>query len=465
MATINIRDKDGKFVSIPVLGGSGSGSGINETVTPAHTNFIYEETQGGGLVEAENLFDADIVSSNYTGGCYLASTGAWYVTGTFFSTNLIPVSNRPVTLYIYGLTANSDAHITLYGSSATEETPTAGVVGNGNSNPSGGFIFNLNGGSSWDGILTSELSEDSNGTPCFKLTFKYDAVVGATLAYFRFGFKTSYITAGGNNYSSIYICNGERYTGTETTTIYRFNNKISAEDINGLSIEPVEPENQWEGKNWTALGTSITSVAQGKYVTPLAELSGLIATNQGVPGSVMGGHILYYAQKASSLATADIVTIEGSVNDFASANPLGKVGDTVPYFYEFTSPVWENGGTEEGTFAGACYQVFKAVLENAPNAVVICLTDTVGRDINTTGAYYGREKRNSLDLSQKDYNDMLKAVAEYMGVIVIDTATLSGITQENPDYYVDHIHHSDLGGRQFAQTAWSKIKTIPNKLI
>jgi hypothetical protein len=227
---------------------------------------------------------------------------------------------------------------------------------------------------------------------------------------------------------------------------------------NGNTVTQV---NQWKGKNWVALGTSITSEAQGKYVNPLAALSGMTVTNHGVPGCKMGSHILYYAQNSTALATAHVVTVEGSVNDYASASPLGQVGDTIPYLHTFSSPAWNNGGSDDGTFAGACYQVFKEVLENAPNAVVICLTDTIGREVTSTGAHYNREARNSLGLSQMDYNNMFKEVAEYMGVIVIDTANLSNITQERTRFYADHIHHSALGGGQFANAVWGKLKNIP----
>lgn len=223
---------------------------------------------------------------------------------------------------------------------------------------------------------------------------------------------------------------------------------------------------QWNGKLWLAIGTSLTSPQQGKWAAPLVELSGLELKNRAVPGAVMGGHILYYAQNATELSTARLITVEGAVNDFAGKRPLGNVGDTVPYAHSFSSPAWDNGGNDEtGTFAGAVYQVFKALKEKAPKAVIVALTDPIGRTVPSTGAKYNRDVKNGLGLLQMDYNKMIKDVAEYMSIPVIDTAVLSGISQETTAYYADHIHHSDLGGQQFANTVWAHLKQMPLKEI
>ena len=42
--------------------------------------------------------------------------------------------------------------------------------------------------------------------------------------------------------------------------------------------------NHWQGKTWYAYGTSMTSIAQGKYVPIVEELSGLKVVNKGIPG-------------------------------------------------------------------------------------------------------------------------------------------------------------------------------------
>ena len=225
---------------------------------------------------------------------------------------------------------------------------------------------------------------------------------------------------------------------------------------------------QWQGLKWTSFGTSITDttprngVVSGRYTPVLAELSGLVETNRGVQGASMGGHILHYTMIYShQYADSALITVEGAVNDFAAARPLGQVGDTISYSHRLVTDTIIAG--DEGTFAGACYQVFKHLLENAPNAVIVCITDHTGRNVPGTGAHYEREAVNSLGLRQCDYNNMMMAVARYMGIIVIDAGAESFINQEHPQYLSDHIHQSELGGRQYAQTIWNRLRYVyPN---
>lgn len=187
---------------------------------------------------------------------------------------------------------------------------------------------------------------------------------------------------------------------------------------------------------------------------PLAARTGLEVTNLGVPGGTAIAHVLQSAQNSDALADADLVTIEFGVNDWIEGVPLGGVGDTVPYLYSDDN--WNNGGTEEGTFAGACYQIFKTVQEKAPNAVVIFLTEPTGQAGASESC--ARERENFMELSQWDYTETAMAVAQYMGIRVIDAGSTSMINQEHPQYLEDHIHHTDLGGKQYALTVWLELK-------
>lgn len=280
---------------------------------------------------------------------------------------------------------------------------------------------------------------------------------GKNVAYIR-------ITAGGGypDYSVVVT----QLVGTKT--LKQVLAEIQAEIDNiGIGV-------QWSGKSWVALGTSITDTnntlapdgtATGKFVPKLVALSGLNVTNKGVAGSVIGGHILYYAGHTQEMATAKLVTIEGGVNDWAGNRALGNVGDTVPYLIEWTSPVWNNGGSVDGTFAGACYQAIKTAMENAPEAVIVVVTDNTGQHITSTGADCSREKKNTLGLTQYDYTNMLVEVAKYMGVPVINAGQKSLINQDNPEYLIDQIHQTELGGEQFATVIWSELKNIANRVI
>lgn len=234
--------------------------------------------------------------------------------------------------------------------------------------------------------------------------------------------------------------------------------------------------NQWKDKKWIAFGTSLTDnwspnsyIEQGEhagehtgkyppYLLSLSELSQSSFVNRGIAGGKINGHILYYIRYyTSDEANADLITIEGAVNDFAEHVPLGSVGDTVPYTNDFLPD-----STAEGTFAGACYQAFTTAITNSPNAVVVLLTESTGK--NHVGyADYRQTRKNDLGLTQWDYIDMTIKVAEFVGIPVITCGQDSMINNQNPDYIADHIHHTYLGGYQYAKAIWAKLKNIPLK--
>lgn len=212
--------------------------------------------------------------------------------------------------------------------------------------------------------------------------------------------------------------------------------------------------NPWYGKNWVALGTSLTSQEQGTYVGPLAERTGLKVTNLGIPGGTAVDAILESA-KTADLSNADLITVEFGVNDWFGDIPLGTAGDTKSY----VAPA-EDGSGEEGSFAGACYQIFTTLQKRAPQAVIVFLTDPVGQKVESTGENCSAEKRNHLDLRQRDYAEMAMDVAAYVGIPSIDAGSTSMINQYHTDYLKDQIHHTDLGGQQYALTVWLELKDM-----
>lgn len=229
-----------------------------------------------------------------------------------------------------------------------------------------------------------------------------------------------------------------------------------------LAGASADPNGQWYGKNWVALGTSLTSKEQGTYVEPLAARTGLIPTNLGIPGGTASGHILHAAQTAD-LSSADLITVEFGVNDWADNCPLGDVGDTVPHYAELDD--WDNDGSEDGTFAGSCYQIFTTLQERAPQAVVVFLTETTGRHHSDDDTNCSRKSENYYDLKQQEYQEIAMATARYTGIRVIDAGSMSMINQDHPEYLEDQIHHSELGGAQYALTIWTELKDMAPLLI
>ena len=226
--------------------------------------------------------------------------------------------------------------------------------------------------------------------------------------------------------------------------------------ICGTTVEDAAnvPGNLWYGKNWVALGTSLTSETQGTYVVPLAERTGLKVTNYGIPGGTAVTEILSSAQTAD-LSQADLITIEFGVNDWYANIPLGYIGDTVSY----VAPT-EEGASGEGSFAGACYQIFTTLQQRAPQAVVLFLTQPTGQAVDATGENCSAEKRNYENLLQRDYTEIAIDVAEFVGIPVIDAGSRSMINKYHPEYLVDQVHHTELGGQQYALTVWLELKDM-----
>ena len=249
--------------------------------------------------------------------------------------------------------------------------------------------------------------------------------------------------------------------------------------------DPDYLEPGWE--TWVAFGTSITedniywrsssATALGTYIPYLSALMGVDApdANYSIGGGAFSGHLLMYMynvqmQKTgrsyngythTAIKNADLITIEGGVNDFYGSVPLGEVGDTLPY--SKADPITVNpnstnnfGGTTEGTFAGCIYAAITELRKVAPDATIVFITDNAG-----TGSC-AATKANALGHYLHDYNDMMTAVAESMGCFVIDAGRTAGFEENLITYLSDHIHHSEAGGEAYANAIWKGLCAIRN---
>ena len=220
---------------------------------------------------------------------------------------------------------------------------------------------------------------------------------------------------------------------------------------------------KWRNKKWCAFGTSITDTdypnpetggVTGYYVPKLAALSGLVYTDRGIAGGTIGSGgidggsstILNAILACNDLDDFDLITLEGFVNDFACAVTIGGVGDT-----------------QNTTFCGALYQAITYILQNS-HAELVLLTETTGQryTMHSTGnvADYTILKKNKLDLYQRDYNNAIIKMGQYYGVRVIDAGGKSQVNQYHPEYIADQIHHTELGGEQYARTIWAELKNV-----
>ena len=250
-------------------------------------------------------------------------------------------------------------------------------------------------------------------------------------------------------------------TVTSGSQYISFTTKARAKEvIDTITLKMAGIGEQWNGKQWVAFGTSITDTSYvnsetgevtGKFVPYLAEYSGLIVTNHGIAGGCIGSGGIHGGTSnilnrilATDLSSADLITIEGFVNDFACAVDIGNIGDT-----------------ENTTICGALYQAIRYCLEKS-HATVVLLTESYGREytLKTTGdkANYSINKRNSLGFLQKDYNDAIVKIGAYMGIPVIDCGAKAHINNFHPEYIIDQIHHTEMGGKQYANVIWQELK-------
>lgn len=232
-----------------------------------------------------------------------------------------------------------------------------------------------------------------------------------------------------------------------------------------------ERENrQWIGKNWYAFGTSISDTTfpmpydlpgyTGKYPPYLAQLSGLIHTNYAMGGSRITNAATAdrttILQKilATDLSDADIITIDGFVNDFGAC----EIGDL-----ESLTPET----ADDTTLYGAMFLAITHCLENS-NAVVCLLTDNTGKLWTTPGGTVHPVdlrpwKKDGHGKTQDDYCDAMRKIATYLGCYCIDAGSMSSINYCHPEYIQDTIHQSIAGGKQYANAIWSVLKNIqPN---
>lgn len=230
---------------------------------------------------------------------------------------------------------------------------------------------------------------------------------------------------------------------------------------------------QWKGKNWFCFGTSISDTSpwsghkepSGQYPPFLSALSGLVHHNWAVKGSMLTNgdddpernSILKQIRIAAGLEAdsegvtknwlvdADLITIEGLVNDWAHSSNLAPIGSL--------DDMTDTAATDN-TIYGALYLAIKYCYNANPNATVLLITDSTGKD------NVAFNQKNGIGKFQSDYAKVMIDAAQHMGCICIDAGNMSQINIFHPAYLIDHIHHSKMGGQQFANAIWASLRLI-----
>lgn len=219
----------------------------------------------------------------------------------------------------------------------------------------------------------------------------------------------------------------------------------------------------WRGKNWVSFGDSFTG--QNKWQPTVASALGLNSINHGYggypvavvdnsnPGYSLGsGYIL--STIASDLATADIVTVMGGINDWGYDGSGDKstynainIGDTS---YPF----------DLKTFKGALSNIIYYLSTNYPNLRIVVMSppDTRG---SAAGQNDTTKLVNALGLTSYDFAKAAKDVADYYGCYFIDLYGESGINNFNHAIFSDDgIHPNDAGAKKMAEIIIRKIGQI-----
>lgn len=196
--------------------------------------------------------------------------------------------------------------------------------------------------------------------------------------------------------------------------------------------------NHWKNKIWYAYGTSITSIAQGNYVDKLENLSGMVATNKGIPGggiTNLGGFSKGQVKDAimnvsDGKINADLITLE------VGANEGGLIGDK----YD----------KDDNSFCGCLNQCIRYLQENTNAQIVVMPSVSTKTEPSEAQEYYNRLAA-------------IKSVCEINRVYYIDGCCGLGWAKIHNDakYTVDNIHQSVLGGYILAKHIWSILRNIP----
>ncbi len=144
-------------------------------------------------------------------------------------------------------------------------------------------------------------------------------------------------------------------------------------------------------------------------------------------------------------ADVDIVVVFGGTNDYGHGDaPLGAFSDRTP-----------------DTFYGACHTLMSKLIHKYPLATIVFLTPLHRLD-DTNLKGEGYKEVNVAPLSV--YVDIIKEVAAYYALPVLDLYNVSGIQPNIPilraTYCPDGVHPNDAGNRVIASRLMGFLRTL-----
>ena len=220
-------------------------------------------------------------------------------------------------------------------------------------------------------------------------------------------------------------------------------------EIDGLTHQ----SNDFYGMKHVALGTSLTF--RNKVVSVISENLGTVLDNRGVGG---GGITTSAGAGNTTMQEVDnledfkgLLTIDIGAND--GNHPMGEWGDTT-----------------DDTWYGALYKLFEKVTQKTTARCVVIIMPPVYLNGDSTrkepiDIWHGSSKT----MWQVRRHNAIKEMAAIFGIPVIDAAENAGLGgyHQNSQTFIDHIHHSDLGGRiigDYCSKQIANINAFPDEL-
>lgn len=215
-----------------------------------------------------------------------------------------------------------------------------------------------------------------------------------------------------------------------------------------------------KGTKINFLGDSITegagaSAPENKFTMLIEREYEAICQNYGIGGtrvarqhtpSIDERHDRDFCSRVSEMdADADIVVVFGGTNDFGHGDaPLGTMSDRTP-----------------DTFYGALHTLYISLLEKYSESPIVVMTPLhrLNED-NPRGD--GNKPRDVGNL--KTYVDVIREVAEYYSLPVLDLYKESGLQPKvpiiNEKYFADGLHPNDEGHKVIAKKIASFLQTL-----
>ena len=222
-----------------------------------------------------------------------------------------------------------------------------------------------------------------------------------------------------------------------------------------LNLIPYGLYNQFQGLKGVAFGTSLTYRAKssGGYLEYLPLMAQMDFDNQGLGNSTILEHndhtdMMGMITGYSSYADKDVVLLEGFVNDwYDNSDKLGT---------------WKDAGTlDSTTVCGRIRYALNYILTQNPHTTLIVILDPYGQEYNGNAGCASTVVKSGY--TQYEYYEEIAKLTASLGIPTIKGYAISGMNELVPDYYIDIIHPSPLGAKQFADVVWSAMRSIPIK--